>query len=188
MSPTSAAERITPTGANRRSLVKWAAMAGTGLAGAAAAQTPPKRPEQIAMGSASHGVGPLRKGMMGFTLAHEQFPVPELVQLGALASHSGFELLATSDHFQPWQANEAHAGQAWVTMGALGAQAPHAWMGTTVTCPTLRYNPAVVAEAFATLNHSVSGPRVPGRRLGRGAERAGGDRASGRNGKSAGTG
>jgi G6PDH family F420-dependent oxidoreductase len=47
-------------------------------------------------------------------------------------------------------------GQAWVTMGALGAQA-HSWMGTTVTCPTLRYNPAVVAEAFATLGHLYPG-------------------------------
>jgi G6PDH family F420-dependent oxidoreductase len=26
-------------------------------------------------------------------------------------------------------------------------------MGTSVTCPTMRYNPAVVAEAFATLSH-----------------------------------
>ena len=25
------------------------------------------------------------------------------------------------------------------------------WMGTTVTCPTWRYNPAVVAETFASL-------------------------------------
>jgi TAT-translocated FGD2 family F420-dependent dehydrogenase len=61
-------------------------------------------------------------------------------------------VLSTSDHFQPWQANEAHAGSAWVSMGALGAQAPKSWMGTTVTCPTLRYNPAVVAEAFASLS------------------------------------
>ena len=26
------------------------------------------------------------------------------------------------------------------------------WMGTTVTCPSLRYNPAVVAQAFASLD------------------------------------
>jgi G6PDH family F420-dependent oxidoreductase len=38
-----------------------------------------------------------------------------------------------------------------VTLGALGAQASQSWMGTTVTCPTLRYNPAVVAETFASL-------------------------------------
>lgn len=94
----------------------------------------------------------LRKGMIGFVLAHEQFAVPELVGTGALAARSGFPLLVTSDHLQPWQANEAHSGQAWVTIGALGAQAPAVWMGTSVTCPTMRYNPAVVAEAFASLS------------------------------------
>jgi TAT-translocated FGD2 family F420-dependent dehydrogenase len=92
-----------------------------------------------------------RRKMVGYMLAHEQFAVPELVQLGALASQSGFHLLATSDHLQPWQANEGHAGEAWVTLAALGAQATRSWMGTTVTCPTLRYNPAVVAQAFASL-------------------------------------
>jgi alkanesulfonate monooxygenase SsuD/methylene tetrahydromethanopterin reductase-like flavin-dependent oxidoreductase (luciferase family) len=30
-------------------------------------------------------------------------------------------------------------------------------MGPTVTCPTLRYNPAVVAEAFATLGQLYPG-------------------------------
>jgi TAT-translocated FGD2 family F420-dependent dehydrogenase len=96
--------------------------------------------------------GSLTKGMVGFMLAHEQFPVPELLRLGASAEKAGFDLLATSDHFQPWQANERHVGQAWVTMGALGQQTQRVWMGPTVTCPTLRYNPAVVAEAFATLS------------------------------------
>jgi F420-dependent hydroxymycolic acid dehydrogenase len=97
-------------------------------------------------------VGDLRRGMVGYMLAHEEFPVPELVQIGSLASQAGFHLLATSDHLQPWQANERHSGEAWVTLGALGAKARRSWMGTTVTCPTLRYNPAVVAEAFASLN------------------------------------
>jgi TAT-translocated FGD2 family F420-dependent dehydrogenase len=102
-------------------------------------------------------IGDLRRGMIGFVLAHEQFTVPELIRMGASAAQAGFELLATSDHLQPWQANEAHSGAAWVTMGALGAQAPSAWMGTSVTCPTMRYNPAVVAEAFATLSHIYPG-------------------------------
>jgi TAT-translocated FGD2 family F420-dependent dehydrogenase len=93
----------------------------------------------------------MRRKMVGYMLAHEQFPVPELVRIGTLASQSGFHLLATSDHLQPWQANEGHSGEAWVTLAALGTQATQSWMGTTVTCPTLRYNPAVVAEAFATL-------------------------------------
>lgn len=103
------------------------------------------------------GPGPLRKGMFAYTLAHEQFPVPELVQLGSLASRSGFNALATSDHFQPWQADQGHAGEAWVTMGALGAHTPNSWMGTAVTCPTLRYRPAVVAETWATLSELYPG-------------------------------
>ena len=95
---------------------------------------------------------PLSKGMVAFMLAHEQFPVLELIRLGASAESAGFDLVATSDHFQPWQANERHAGHAWVTLGALGQRTQRIWMGPTVTCPTLRYNPAVVAEAYATLS------------------------------------
>jgi F420-dependent hydroxymycolic acid dehydrogenase len=87
---------------------------------------------------------------VGFMLAHEQFPVTELTRLGAAAA-AGFGLLATSDHFQPWQSNEGHAGEAWVTLAALGGRVNSAWMGTTVTCPTMRYHPAVVAETFASL-------------------------------------
>lgn len=95
---------------------------------------------------------PLRQGMVGYMLAHEQFPVPQLVEIGASAAHAGFDLLATSDHFQPWQINEGHSGEAWVTLAALHDRAGDAWMGTTVTCPLLRYTPAVVAEAFASLS------------------------------------
>jgi F420-dependent hydroxymycolic acid dehydrogenase len=95
---------------------------------------------------------PITKPMVGFMLAHEQFPVPDLVKLGVAAEEAGFDLLATSDHLQPWQANERHAGQAWVTMAALGERTKRVWIGPTVTCPTFRYNPAVVAEAFASLN------------------------------------
>jgi alkanesulfonate monooxygenase SsuD/methylene tetrahydromethanopterin reductase-like flavin-dependent oxidoreductase (luciferase family) len=99
----------------------------------------------------------LRGGVVGFMLAHEQFTVPQLVNIGAAASRSGFDLLATSDHFQPWEANEGHSGSAWVTIAAMGSQTGGSWMGTTVTCPTLRYNPAVVAEAFASLSHLYPG-------------------------------
>lgn len=96
--------------------------------------------------------GLLGKKTMGFMLAHEQFPVPKLVEFGELAEQSGFDLLATSDHLQPWQDNEGHAGEAWVTMSALGQRTKKVWIGPTVTCPTFRYNPAVVAEAFVSLS------------------------------------
>lgn len=106
---------------------------------------------QSASGTPALGPGLARRRLVGFMLAHEQFTVPQLADFATVAAGAGFGLLATSDHFQPWQANERHTGAAWVTLGALGGRADPAWIGTTVTCPTLRYHPAVVAEAFATL-------------------------------------
>lgn len=143
---------------DRRGLLKWttmmagAATLGVSAAGVSAAPAQPPGPSNQATPGRSVATGALRKGAFAFTLAHEQFTVPELVRFGAQASQSGFHILATSDHLQPWQANEGHSGLAWVTLGALGAQAPQSMMGTAVTCPTMRYNPAVVAEAFASLS------------------------------------
>ena len=138
----------------RRNLLKWTgALAGATGIGLAAAHA---QPAAAVTAAGAREVGGLRKGMFSYMLASEQFPTAELVKLGAHASRAGFQVLSTSDHIQPWQSNEGHVGQAWVTMGALGAQA-HGWMGTTVTCPTMRYNPAVVAEAFATLTHLYPG-------------------------------
>ncbi len=98
-----------------------------------------------------------RQKLIGYMLAHEQFTIPQLIEIGAAASQAGFGALATSDHFQPWQANERHAGEAWVTLAALGGRVQSSWMGTTVTCPILRYNPAVVAEAFSSLSQLYPG-------------------------------
>lgn len=66
---------------------------------------------------------------IGFQLAHEQFPVPELVELGVAAENAGFDLLAFSDHLQPWQENEGHAGLAWITMTAIGQRTRRIRMG-----------------------------------------------------------
>ena len=73
------------------------------------------------------------------------------MQLGVLAEQAGFDLLATSDHFHhgnPMKDMPVKLGyheRAWRTYQKV-------WIGPTVTCPTFRYNPAVVAEAFAPLS------------------------------------
>jgi TAT-translocated FGD2 family F420-dependent dehydrogenase len=148
------------TGTCRRRMLKssllMAVGAGLAVGRLASAQGAGGRVSAAKAASTDHP-GSLSKGMVAFMLAHEQFAAPELIRLGAAAESAGFDLVATSDHFQPWQANERHAGQAWVTLGALGQRTQRIWMGPTVTCPTLRYNPAVVAEAFATLSLLYSG-------------------------------
>jgi F420-dependent hydroxymycolic acid dehydrogenase len=139
-----------PWSIDRRSLLKGAGavLGASTLKVPAGALVPQDAPQDSSSDSAVH----FRKGQIGFTLSHEQFLVTELVKLGVLAERAGFRYVATSDHLQPWQANEGHAGQAWTTLGALSHATSKIWMGTAVTCPTIRYNPAVVAEAFASLS------------------------------------
>ncbi|MBV9554488.1 MAG: TIGR03557 family F420-dependent LLM class oxidoreductase, partial [Alphaproteobacteria bacterium] len=133
---------------NRRQFlgVSTVGMAAMGAAAGLAASSPP------ALAAPAKNAGLTHTKIVGLMLAHEQFRLPELVEIGQAAARAGFGLLATSDHFQPWQANEQHAGAASVTMGALGGRVQSAWVGTTVTCPTMRYHPAVVAQTFASLS------------------------------------
>lgn len=141
----------------RRVLQSTAALVATAAGTASLANQPADAASEAGVAAQRPQPRLSRQKLVGFMLAHEQFTVSQLTDLGAAAVRAGFGLLATSDHFQPWQANEAHAGEAWVTLGALCGRAEPAWIGTTVTCPTLRYHPAVVAEAFATLDQLYPG-------------------------------
>jgi len=105
----------------------------------------------------STNVGALVRPTMAFMLPHEQFPIPRLVEIGVAAERAGFGAVAASDHLQPWQSNEGHSGLVAVTLTALGQRTERVWMGTTVTCPTFRYNPAVVAQTFASLSQLYPG-------------------------------
>jgi TAT-translocated FGD2 family F420-dependent dehydrogenase len=134
-------------GLSRRTALKCAAV----LLGASAVAGMSPAPSARADAPTTPGPVRLRPGRVGFVLSHEQFTVPQLVELGVAAEQAGFDLISASDHFQPWQTNQGHSGFVWVTLGALGQRTKHIMMGTGVTCPTYRYPPAVVAQAFATL-------------------------------------
>lgn len=95
---------------------------------------------------------------MGFILPQEHFPIPRVIEFGIAAEKAGFDAIWTSDHFHLWQDNQGYAGQAWVTLAALGQRTRRILLGTGVTCPTYRYRPAIVAQAFASL-----GVLYPGR-------------------------
>jgi TAT-translocated FGD2 family F420-dependent dehydrogenase len=140
---------------DRRALIKSALLASAFTMGVPAGLSQAKSPASSSATSersAEPVNGPLRRGMIGFQLAFEQFTINELVELGIAAEKAGFDVITASDHLQPWQANEGHAGQSWIAFGAIGQRTKRIWMGTTVTCPSFRYNPAVVAEGFASLS------------------------------------
>src|SRR3989304_1729264 len=88
---------------------------------------------------------------VGYVLSHEQFAPGELIEYAVAAEAAGFDAVWASDHFHPWQDNQGHAGHAWITLAAIGQRTGRVTMGTAVTCPIYRYNPAIVAQAFATL-------------------------------------
>ena len=92
-----------------------------------------------------------------FALANEQFSTPELIKFGVAAEQAGFDGVWTSDHFQPWQPNEKHAGSAWVLLAALTQRTTRIHLGTSVTCPAFRYNPAVIAQNWASLSSLAPG-------------------------------
>ncbi|HWT25114.1 MAG TPA: glucose-6-phosphate dehydrogenase (coenzyme-F420) [Solirubrobacteraceae bacterium] len=87
----------------------------------------------------------------GYKASAEQFGPAELLAFSAHAEAHGFDMVAVSDHFQPWRHHGGHSPAVLPWLGALGARAERAFMGTSVLTPTLRYQPAVIAQAFATL-------------------------------------
>jgi coenzyme F420-dependent glucose-6-phosphate dehydrogenase len=89
-------------------------------------------------------------------LATEQFPPSELVDQAIEAERAGFDAVNVSDHFQPWW-EPGHSGQAWTLLGAICNATERVGVGTGVTAPVYRYNPAVVAQFAATVEELSPG-------------------------------
>jgi coenzyme F420-dependent glucose-6-phosphate dehydrogenase len=88
---------------------------------------------------------------LGYKASAEQFAPRELVELGVLAEQHGMDSAAVSDHFQPWRHKGGHAPFSLAWMTAVGERTERIVLGTSVLTPTFRYNPAVTAQAFATM-------------------------------------
>src|SRR3954465_3421034 len=95
---------------------------------------------------------------IGYKASAEQFDPATLLAYTRHAEEVGLEIVATSDHFQPWRHREGHSPAALPWLGAPTQATSSALLGTSVLTPTLRYEPAIVAQAFATL-----GCLAPGR-------------------------
>ncbi len=87
---------------------------------------------------------------LGWKAPPEQYPPLEMLDYAVTAERSGFDTLEASDHFQPWS-EAGHASFVWTWLGAAAVKTSTIHIGTGLTCPILRYNPAVVAQAAATL-------------------------------------
>ncbi|MFJ4651869.1 glucose-6-phosphate dehydrogenase (coenzyme-F420) [Nocardia sp. NPDC088792] len=88
---------------------------------------------------------------LGYKASAEQFAPRELVELTVAAEEHGLDSAMISDHFQPWRYNGGHAPFSLAWLAAAGERTRRIQIGTSVLTPTFRYNPAVIAQAFATL-------------------------------------
>jgi len=91
-----------------------------------------------------------------FSAAHEQFSPSELLEQAVAAERAGFDGIGCSDHFQPWW-EPGESAHAWVWLGAAAQATERVPLGTAVTAPIYRYHPALVAQAWATLEQMYPG-------------------------------
>ena len=87
----------------------------------------------------------------GYTMMTEQSRPDRLISDLVAAEAAGFDFSVCSDHYQPWLEAQGHAGYAWSILGAAAQATERIGLMTYVTCPTLRYHPAIVAQKAATL-------------------------------------
>lgn len=88
---------------------------------------------------------------IGYKASAEQFGPRDLVEYAVRAEETGLDSVVVSDHFLPWRDNGGHAPSALSWMAAVGERTSRIQLGTSVLTPTFRYNPAVIAQTFATM-------------------------------------
>ena len=112
------------------------------------------------MRAAARGTPRTHAGLMtnwGYTLMTEQSGPKELVRYAVAAEEAGFDFEVSSDHYSPWLTSQGHAPYAWTVLGAVAQATERVELMTYVTCPTIRYHPAVVAQKAATLQLLADG-------------------------------
>src|SRR4051794_29624001 len=87
----------------------------------------------------------------GYKLMSEEHGPGDLVRNAVRAEELGFDFVAISDHYHPWLESQGHSPFAWTVLGGIAARTERIGLATAVTCPTLRYHPAIIAQASATL-------------------------------------
>lgn len=87
---------------------------------------------------------------IGYKLIAETYGPAEIVRQAIEAENAGFDFVEVSDHYHPWLGGTDHSGFAWAMLASIAAKTTHIGLGTGVTCPTMRYHPAIIAQAAAT--------------------------------------
>jgi G6PDH family F420-dependent oxidoreductase len=94
---------------------------------------------------------------LGINLASEAHGPRELMDNAVRAEEAGFDFAVISDHYHPWTSTQGNSPFVWSTIGGIAAKTDELELGTAVTCPILRYHPAIIAQAAATAQVMLEG-------------------------------
>ena len=87
---------------------------------------------------------------IGYKLSAEEHAPLALVEQARRAEEIGFSFAMISDHYHPWVDTQGQAAFVWSVLGGVAHATSRLVLGTGVTCPTLRIDPTIVAQAVAT--------------------------------------
>ncbi len=91
-------------------------------------------------------------GSVGYWASQEQYSMQDLIKFVNEAEKGGFTSTMTSDHFHPWWNDGGFGNFTWIWLTAAAERTKNMQFVTGVTSPVYRYNPAIIAQAFASLD------------------------------------
>lgn len=91
-------------------------------------------------------------GFIGYWTSQEQYSMHDLIKFVIEAEKGGFTTTMTSDHFHPWWHDNGYGNFTWVWLAAAAERTKNMKFVTGITSPVYRYNPAIIAQAFASLD------------------------------------
>jgi coenzyme F420-dependent glucose-6-phosphate dehydrogenase len=89
---------------------------------------------------------------IGYWASQEQYSMQDLSKFVLEAEKGGFTSTMTSDHFHPWHHDGGFGNFTWIWLAVAAERTKNMKFVTGVTAPIFRYNPAIVAQAFASLD------------------------------------
>lgn len=98
----------------------------------------------------------------GIALSSEEHRPLDLIRTAVKAEESGMDFAMLSDHVHPWISRQGQSPFAWSVLGGIATSTSRLKVGTGVTCPIVRYHPAIIAQAAATVASMMPGRFVLG--------------------------
>src|SRR5690625_1888126 len=94
--------------------------------------------------------------------SHESYQPEALLDHAVQAEQAGFDVDTGADHFHPRVDDVSAASFVWSWFGAVAQATERVELATSVTSPLLRYHPALIAQAAATIDRLAGGRFILG--------------------------